>query len=207
MDINDIGLDDVFEQKRDLHQLEATAKTNAHLKRIADAEARRLSLPQCPWCGGRLEGQFELCSHCKSKIAWARTIPCKPGTEAAVLEKLRAEDKVKATYANAQRLGEQRQAFVEKKTVIDKYIEAALKGAAILLVMPALAASAAGLVSIGIQPFWRVLLYCWIPSAFWIILVPVPLWVFPSRLTRRKKDEAGRTFDQIYHRSGIPPMH
>ena len=51
-----------------------------------------LQLPQCPYCGGRLEGQFELCMHCHNPLGWVGGVPCKPGDEAATAAWIRTEN-------------------------------------------------------------------------------------------------------------------
>lgn len=46
---------------------------------------RRDSKP-CPYCGGELEGQYELCKHCRSPLSYVDGIPCKPGLENSIKE-------------------------------------------------------------------------------------------------------------------------
>lgn len=53
--------------------------------------ARIAALPQCPCCGGRLTGQFELCMHCRSRISWVQGVPCKPGEEEVVRTRIRLQ--------------------------------------------------------------------------------------------------------------------
>jgi acyl carrier protein len=36
---------------------------------------------ECPFCGGRLAGEFPKCPNCASDVAWVRGFPCKPGKE------------------------------------------------------------------------------------------------------------------------------
>jgi len=75
-------------------------ETNQKLHKVASlleeqqAEARRLAvLPSCPFCGGKIDGQYELCMHCRSSLSWVDGLPCKPGQEddfRFALEKRRA---------------------------------------------------------------------------------------------------------------------
>lgn len=55
---------------------------------LTAAKNRQRKLPQCPACGGRLEGQFRKCMHCASDIAWVEGVPCEPGKEPEVLAML-----------------------------------------------------------------------------------------------------------------------
>jgi ATP-dependent Clp protease ATP-binding subunit ClpA len=54
------------------------AKLNAT---IQAAKKQEQSLPQCPVCGGRLEGEFRKCKHCTADVVWVEGIPCEPGKE------------------------------------------------------------------------------------------------------------------------------
>jgi hypothetical protein len=40
----------------------------------------------CPYCGGELEGQYELCKHCRSPLSYVEGVPCKPGLESSIKE-------------------------------------------------------------------------------------------------------------------------
>ncbi len=66
-------------------------------------ESRIGALPQCPICGGRLEGQFRKCKHCSSDLSWVEGVPCEPGKELELQERLnqkrRAEQQRKETLA------------------------------------------------------------------------------------------------------------
>jgi hypothetical protein len=96
-----------------LQQLREQSDLNAHLSSInstlgdlAQESARVQTLPQCPWCGGRLDGRFEVCRHCSREIRWVEWFPCKPGEETdlrrKVDERSRAiEDSYRTKAANA----------------------------------------------------------------------------------------------------------
>jgi len=67
------------------NQREANAKLgeiSSLLSRQQAELSRQSNLPPCPYCGGRLEGQYEICKHCRSSISWVEGYPCKPGNEA-----------------------------------------------------------------------------------------------------------------------------
>ena len=69
---------------------EAQTREQEVQARIAE-ESRIKRLPQCPACGGRLEGQFRKCMHCTSELSWVEGIPCELGKEHEVHERLREE--------------------------------------------------------------------------------------------------------------------
>lgn len=58
------------------------------LQQLRLKQEREQGLPQCPACGGRLEGEFRKCKHCTSDLVWVEGHPCEPGQEAKLLEKL-----------------------------------------------------------------------------------------------------------------------
>lgn len=67
------------------NQREANAKLgeiSSLLSRQQAELSRQSNLPPCPYCGGRLEGHYEICKHCRSGISWVEGYPCKPGNEA-----------------------------------------------------------------------------------------------------------------------------
>ncbi len=81
------------QQEKSAQQLETLAQQQEKIAQGLERERKRIArLPQCPYCGGRLEGRFELCMHCRSPISWVEQIPCKPGDEVAVKRRL-AEDR------------------------------------------------------------------------------------------------------------------
>lgn len=64
--------------------------------RAQQSERDRInSLPQCPVCGGRLEGQFRKCKHCTSDLSWVEGHPCEPGKEHEVQENLDRQRKLR----------------------------------------------------------------------------------------------------------------
>lgn len=64
----------------------------ASLLEEQQAEARRLAaLPSCPFCGGKIDGQYELCRHCKSSLSYVEGLPCKPGQEREFADALKIE--------------------------------------------------------------------------------------------------------------------
>lgn len=44
---------------------------------LPDISSNRKITKQCPYCGGRIEGEFELCRNCKSRLSYIDGIPCK----------------------------------------------------------------------------------------------------------------------------------
>ena len=52
------------------------------IRRQAEREQRKRerqsSMPKCPFCGGRLEGEYPKCMHCASDLAWRSGKPLKP---------------------------------------------------------------------------------------------------------------------------------
>lgn len=79
---------------------------HSELKALRAAQAasnNRSSLPQCPACGGRLEGQFKKCMHCSSELAWVAGIPCEPGKEKTVLDQIDAARRRKEREAQLAR--------------------------------------------------------------------------------------------------------
>lgn len=46
-----------------------------HVEKAQIKSDRENALPQCPACGGRLEGVFPKCRHCASDITWITTCP------------------------------------------------------------------------------------------------------------------------------------
>jgi len=73
-DFNDIAdAMGVFQRQEMLRQLaQLRAKEQA-------SEEHQRKLPQCPACGGRLEGQFQKCMRCATDLAWVEGVPCEPG--------------------------------------------------------------------------------------------------------------------------------
>ncbi|MDY0170701.1 MAG: hypothetical protein RBS80_29435 [Thermoguttaceae bacterium] len=83
-------------------QQELRALTTA----LTAAEDRKGKLPQCPVCGGRLEGQFRKCMHCACDLAWVQGQPCEPGKEpelVAMLEKRQEANRREAEQREAER--------------------------------------------------------------------------------------------------------
>ena len=94
-----------------------------HLNDKIDAERRerkqeqhRLnSRPQCPYCGSRLEGQFELCNACTNPIIWVHGKVGKPGTEATLEVEWQKEQERKRITAERQRVKNIAQQKVSKQ--------------------------------------------------------------------------------------------
>jgi hypothetical protein len=53
-------------------------EARAQHKEAVNRERERQQRPQCPVCGGRLEGQFRKCMHCQSNLEWVEGIPYEP---------------------------------------------------------------------------------------------------------------------------------
>ena len=71
--------------------LKAQNQTNKLLEEAARAERER---PQCPHCGGKLNGKFDICEHCGRELHWGRSKnPFKTSIEAQqnILEVKRKE--------------------------------------------------------------------------------------------------------------------
>jgi hypothetical protein len=90
--------DDLFELIKAIDGDRQNKKLQDGLKDIERAlrksQKRNASLPQCPICGGRLEGQFRKCMHCQSDLAWVEGMPCEPGKEEETRQ-LRLEEKAR----------------------------------------------------------------------------------------------------------------
>jgi hypothetical protein len=67
-----------------MRDLAAFHQRNIHHKERMAGEASddKSHLPQCPYCGGRLEGQFPLCMHCQSVLSWVDGVPWRCGLNA-----------------------------------------------------------------------------------------------------------------------------
>lgn len=86
-------------------------------RRAQEAEDRKHALPQCPWCGGRLEGKFPKCMHCASDLVWVEGTPCQPSQEATVREKLK-EQREKGEVERARIEAERKRAEAEWSGVL-----------------------------------------------------------------------------------------
>ena len=74
-------------------KLESIRNETAGLRQAAtEDEHRQKSLPQCPACGGRLDGEFRKCKHCASDLVWIDGHVCEPGQEEALRQRLAAEE-------------------------------------------------------------------------------------------------------------------
>lgn len=72
-------------------KLESIRNEMAGLRQAAtEDEHRQKSLPQCPACGGRLDGEFRKCKHCASDLVWIDGHVCEPGQEEALRQRLAA---------------------------------------------------------------------------------------------------------------------
>lgn len=80
----------------DLADLAGIAQRQEMLKQMRQQQGSQIRksegpLPknrQCPSCGGRLAGEFPKCQNCGSGIAWADGLPCVPGKENELREKI-----------------------------------------------------------------------------------------------------------------------
>ena len=109
----------------------AQRQTNDKLGEIAallkqqQAEAARIAaLLPCPYCGGKIDGQYELCRHCKNKLSYVEGIPCKPGQEQKLktaLRNHRIEEENKKEKLLHEKYMRQKLAF-ERKNGVDGVI-------------------------------------------------------------------------------------
>lgn len=58
-----------FHHFQRMQQLHEQKKTNRLLQEAAEEESRQ---PQCPHCGGRLPGRFDVCVNCNRELHWGR---------------------------------------------------------------------------------------------------------------------------------------
>lgn len=91
-------LRDILGHLQNANIRQGQVQTNQSLREVASllqqqqAEARRIAaLPSCPYCGGKIDGQFELCRHCKSSLSYVEGLPCKPGQEREFADALKIE--------------------------------------------------------------------------------------------------------------------
>lgn len=54
---------------------------------------KRNHQPKCPFCGGRLEGEYPKCKHCASDLAWRHGKPYPPDDQSHFIPPDRAQDK------------------------------------------------------------------------------------------------------------------
>jgi hypothetical protein len=82
--------------QQDIAQLVAALKAAEEHQQelLKHAEDRQRNLPQCPACGGRLEGHFSKCMHCASDLVWVAGSPCEPAHAAELREKLEREREI-----------------------------------------------------------------------------------------------------------------
>jgi hypothetical protein len=123
--------DDINEDLGNLNMMRAQQEAARSADRAANElaamraeQAREMALPQCPYCGGRIQPNFSLCQHCRNELGWVRGVACIPGTEQEVLALFIAEDK--------------RQALEDAKNFV-KFRESRLRGwwiATLFLLLP-----------------------------------------------------------------------
>jgi hypothetical protein len=95
-----------FEHIQRLQQLGAQNKTNRLLEEQARAAEAEKKLPQCPHCGGRLPGRFNLCKNCGETVHWGhpntrdpfRTSADAENNRTSVERKLREEAEAQAQH-------------------------------------------------------------------------------------------------------------
>jgi hypothetical protein len=95
-----------FEHLQRLQQLGAQNKTNQLLQEQARAAEAEKKLPQCPHCGGRLPGRFNLCKNCGETVHWGHPNTRDPfrrsadaeNNRASVERKLREEAEAQAQH-------------------------------------------------------------------------------------------------------------
>lgn len=90
------------EIKKEIKRL--NAKIDAERRERKQEQERLNSRPQCPYCGNRLEGQFELCNACSKPIIWVHGQVGKPGTEAILEAEWQKEQERKRVNAEQQRV-------------------------------------------------------------------------------------------------------
>lgn len=96
------------EPLRDVLGLVQHARTQDELRKIREHLEQQERLPQCPVCGGRLEGQFRKCMHCGSALAWVEGIVCEPGQEETIQNELSRQRLEKRREAEAKQRSDAR---------------------------------------------------------------------------------------------------
>jgi hypothetical protein len=113
-----MGFEEFFEdeQFRDVMALDQAARSHKTQREIAallreqnERESDKQKLPRCPYCGGRLEGEFEICIHCKNNLSWVEGHPCKPGNEYILRDSLNQQKQER--LVREQKIAQQQAAF------------------------------------------------------------------------------------------------
>ena len=90
-------LKDLIRHQQGQRQIGATNQVVSELQRQNEILQRQNQAlqpkgPPCPFCGGVVPmSNAELCTHCRSKLAWVEGVICKPGTESQVLNKIKRQ--------------------------------------------------------------------------------------------------------------------
>lgn len=79
-------------RQAEVRQQVALGDIKSELRKLRQIEEGKEKLPQCPACGGRLEGAFRKCSHCSMDLSWVKGRPCEVGQEAKLEAKIREEE-------------------------------------------------------------------------------------------------------------------
>lgn len=88
-------------QAEEVRRLRRSAERDISARKAEEARIREL--PQCPICGGRLEGQFRKCRHCTSDLSWIGRFPCEPGKELELQDRLVQEQQLAEALAEVRR--------------------------------------------------------------------------------------------------------
>jgi hypothetical protein len=118
------------------NQREGIAKTNKELQeissRLAKTEKEENSLPQCPYCGGRIPVGFAKCKNCASDLIWFHGFPGKVGEEIYLQRRVL---KLEQEQAAQKRAAQQKSTMKSNSGPVEHPLLDGLKFASLLIIL------------------------------------------------------------------------